>query len=255
MNFVSRIGKFRFPDLAAYGLIFLLLFTIGLMGGKDIGKNILPEDFSFGDHGRSTVGRINNINKSYLMIGVDQLSKSNPNLESIWLLTTSTQKGKISFFPVYPTVENGIPLADSTLGQVFTISKHGVPGTAFINYLDEQITWDHYIVIDRIGFSALMEFLNQGKSDFKVKSMLNSLPLAWRDPAGALERQTNLLSEVCARVSDFPEEGRTIAFIKGNRDHYKTDINWNDSDHRTILDSKESDQIDCDFPNLALENR
>lgn len=255
MNFVSRIGKYRFPDFAAYGLIFLLLFTMGIMGGKFIGKNILSEDLSFGNRGRSTGASINSKQKNYLMIGIDQMSKSNPNLESIWLLTPSAQMDKLDFYPVYPTVENGIPLADSTLNQLFTISKHGGPGIAFIDYLERQIAWDHYILIDRIGFAAVMDFLNQGEPEFEVNSTLNSLPLAWQDPAGALESQAKLLSETCGLVANLPGDGKTIAFIQGIQDHFYTDINWKTSDQSTIYDSTDFDQIECDFPNIVLENR
>ena len=253
MNFVSKIGKFKIPDLAAYGLVFLLFFSIGIMGGKVIGKNKLFKIFQ--DRGISikSEAKLSSDQHNYLVIGVDQIKSSNPNLESIWLLISFPGKSSLTLIPVYPTVEGGIPLADSTLAELFSISAEGIPGTGFSDHLREQIRWDNYILIDMAGYAAVFEFLDQGKPDFEVTSTLTSLPPVWQDPVGALQAQTQLMNAACTQASNLPGKINTIEFIQNIQPHFHTDINWEEIIQQWSFEQQDSFQINCEFPTLVLE--
>ncbi len=253
MNFVSKIGKNKIPDMAAYGLVFLLLFSIGIMGGIVIGKNKLFQIFQDNNISIKSEDRFSNSQHKYLVIGVDQIKSPNPNLESIWLLISFPGKSSLTLIPVYPTVEGGIPLADSTLAQLFSISGEGIPGTGFFDHLREQIWWDNYILIDMAGFAAVLEFLNQAEADFEVTSTFTSLPPVWQDPVGALHGQTQLMNTACTQASNLPGKINTIEFIQNIQTHFHTDINWEEIIQQWSFEQQDSFQINCEFPTLVLE--
>ena len=253
MYSVSKIGKYITPDLAAHGLVFLLLFFIGIMGGRTLGKNKLFQNFQEKDLTADSESSIGSGQRNLLVIGVDQKKSPDPILESIWLLISYPGKSNLTLIPIYPTIEGGIPLADSTLAQIFSISSEGVPDTKFFNHLKDQLWWDNYILINKEGISALFEFLNQSEPDFEVAATMASLPAAWQDPDGALQGQSQLMKMACERTSKLLGEVNFSKFIQEIQLHVHTDLNWEEVSQNWSFRPPASLQIECEFPTLVLE--
>jgi hypothetical protein len=253
MNFGSKIGRYKRVDLAVYGLIFLLLFFIGIMGGRRIGKYKLFHNIQESFSANRTESTFGSGQHNYLVIGTDDINSSDPILESIWLLIAFPGRSNLTMIPIYPTIENGIPLADSSLSQLFEISAQGIPETTFLGRLQEQIHWDYYVVIDKVGFSDLVKFLSHPDSDSNNSSILASLPLAWEDPAGALSGQTKLLMQVCAQTSNLSAQIQTIELIKKNQSHFQTDIDWEETLSQWSIEDSNLSRIDCEFPSSVLD--
>jgi hypothetical protein len=253
MYSVSKIGKYITPDLAAYGTVFLLLFFIGIMGGRIIGKNKLFQDFQEKEMIVESDSSIGNGQRNLLAIGVDQIKSPDPILESIWLLISFPGKSSLTLIPIYPTVEGGVPLADSTLAQLFSISAEGIPDINFFDHLRDQIWWDNYFLIDKEGFTAVLELLNRSEPDFEVASNIASLPPAWQDPDGALQGQTQLMKMACVRTSKLLGQIKTSEFIQKIQPHILTDLNWGEISQQWSFGQPDSLQIDCEFPTLVLE--
>ena len=253
MYSVSKIGKYITPDLAAHGLVFLLLFFIGIMGGRTIGKNKLFQDFQEKEIIADSESSLGKGQQNLLVIGVDQKNTPDPILESIWLLISFPGKSNLTLIPIYPTVEGGIPLADSTLAQIFSISAEGEPDTKFFNHLRDQLWWDNYILMDKEGITAVFEFLNQPEPDFEIAATIASLPAAWQDPDGAVQGQAQLMNMACERTSKLLGQIKTREFIQEIQPHIQTDLNWEEVSKNWSFELPDSLQIDCEFPTLVLE--
>ena len=253
MYSVSKIGKYITPDLAENGLVFLLLFFIGIMGGRTLGKNKLFQDFQVKGMIADSESNSDRGQRNLLVIGVDQNNSPDPILESIWLLISYPGKSNLTLIPIYPTVEGGIPLADSTLAQIFSISPEGVPDTRFFNHLRDQLWWDNYILINKEGISGVFELLNKSQPDFEIAATIASLPAAWQDPDGALQGQSQLMKMACERTSKLLEQIKISKFIQDIQPYIQTDLNWEAVSQTWSFEPPDSLQIECEFPTLVLE--
>ena len=253
MYSVLKIGKYAAPDLAAHGLVFLLLFFIGIMGGRAIGKSKLFQDFQVLKMFADSESSIGDGQRNLLVIGVDQGNSPDPILESIWLLISYPGKSNLTLIPIYPTIEGGKPLADSTLAQIFSISSTGGPDPMFFNHLRDQLWWDNYILINKEEINGLFEFLNQSQPDFEIAETIASLPAAWQDPAGALQGQSELMKMACERTSKMVGQINISKFIQEIQLHIETDLNWEEVSRNWSFGPPDSIQIECEFPTLVLE--
>ena len=96
----SHFGRVDFQDIGRYAVIFLILFLIGIMGGRTVGMNVYSNTL---DEPEFVVTQVRgNGQRNLIILSVDQLSSPQPSLESIWLLVTYPGTPILTLVPIYP---------------------------------------------------------------------------------------------------------------------------------------------------------
>jgi hypothetical protein len=111
-----------------------------------------------------------------LIVLVDDLTSSEPNLDGVWL-RRSTDEGRGSlFFPIFPSQAEDGDRRDLNLRGAFWLGESQLPSQQFQTILkDRNLTWHRLILLDRIALDNIGRILGELSPDFQP---LNAVGLA-----------------------------------------------------------------------------
>jgi len=253
----SIFRRLRIPDLVLNASIFLLLFSIGIMGGRSLGKIKMFQGQQKDNYFDESDTGIGNRQRNLLIVGVDHLNSPEPTLDSVWLLISIPGIESLTLIPIYPTIEGGTTVADTSLAQIFALTGEKIPKNEFLDRLGQQIWWDNYLLFDQKGFASMVDTLikvNDESIDLDISSILTPFPPAWQDPDSALNHQARLLEIVCLQASKLTQPTEIRNFIDLIKPKIHTDLDWEEASQRWSFERQDQFQFKCEFPTLTLGN-
>ena len=207
-----------------------------------------------------------NHQKNLLVVGVDDLSKPQPNLEGIWLVLYLPEMPLVTLMPIYPTVSaqagNLQFTADAELASSFKLTAGGFPHPVLLNKLEEKgLWWTNIAVLDGIALQGLLHFtggLNSGSGSEMKRGLAASedaaLPDPTNEPQAALLFQAQTIQELCHTGNPNFSASQVAEFIGSLEGHITTDL----SSDQVINDLKSmllyGGGFICEFPSLTLDS-
>lgn len=267
----------RSPNLLFYGGVFFVFLVTGIWGGQSIGSSDLfhsssivlepypaensasielpaPQQMAYPavDLPVPTEYPVT-VQRNLLLVGVDQLSASQPHLESIWLVMYFPGKLDVTFVPLYPDPGEEFTAQSSPLAASFSLDQAGNPSRTFLQQLEEQVWWNNFLVIDHTATRALIDLVSsQPSGDLNGNgAQAMAEPPSSRQEASTttLANQTKVLFQLCEQPQvTAPSIAAIAATLKKLESNLATDL-----DLMTILDewqTKSSPALPfhCDFP-------
>lgn len=256
MRAFSILEKLEVQDVTTYTTIFLLLFSIGILGGKSFGKFIHIQGLSKESYSYVTPTMLKNGQHNLLVIEVDNLYSKEPKLKSVWLMISLFGTNSLTLIPLYPRSESGVTFADPSLSQAFRLTSKGHPSQLFLEQLGQKIWWDNYLLIDEIGVSKVLKILeNKEKSNpnLTILATYEAIPPVWFDPEIALKGQVELFNKVCTLMGKLADFGNGNSILQETFAHILTDIRQGGKSHQEKFDHQEIQSLECEFPTLTLD--
>jgi hypothetical protein len=256
MRSFSLLKKLDVPDIATYATIFLLLFSIGILGGKSLGKITLFQRLTKKNYSDDIPAMIKNGQHNLLVVEVDSLSSPEPKLKSVWLLISLLETNNLTLIPLYPRIKSGVIFIDPSLSQAFRLTPQGYPGPIFLKQLGQKIWWDNYLLIDEVGVTKVLETLKYQEKDnlnLNTSNTYEAIPPVWLDPETALQGQVALLKETCAHIDKRPGFSNINSILQQANAHILTDLDQSGKPHQDKFDHQEIQSLTCEFPTLTFD--
>jgi hypothetical protein len=257
MDFLKIFGRFKISDQAFYAGVFLVLFLIGIVGGRSIGMITLSIGSSQKDFVDDSASRINNGQQNLLVITVDQMAFAKPALESIWLLITYPEISNLTLVPIYPSTQEDSKTADLELAQTFAMTAQQTPHSEFLELLREKIYLDNYLILDQKGVSSVLRILHQFAEGLPGKeNQTNSilLPQSGQRVDRSLENQVQIWYGICLELTRISKAGKIEGLIQKISPHVLTDLKWEKYSQQWSFEQPKDIQIGCEFPTLILNS-
>ncbi|MEK6256940.1 MAG: hypothetical protein N2C13_06465, partial [Chloroflexota bacterium] len=193
-----------------YPLIFVSFFVGGLAMGFTYtpaqGANLAPASdasaFAMQPEVKKTEEQLN-----VLVIGVDEVGKTETRLRSIWLILVPPGGGELVFMPIYPQPASTTNALYASAHEPLIVDSRSPASATIIRVLAEQGTWwNEVVVADEIGILEMLNLLG-GVEGYRpeLAGLLSTegAPMAWENPQMALANQASLFKGICGRSSSF----------------------------------------------------
>jgi hypothetical protein len=257
MSANKLFGKLISPNSVLYAAIFLILSTIGYLGGRSIGMITISNEPHEQETMAQTETSIGNGQRNLLIITVDQLEFSDPFVESIWLLITYPEFPKLTLVPVYPAAK-----IESTSGRpswikLFSMNANQTPNKEFLEVLHEQFFWQDYLVIDKKSVSAVQNILKQYSEKShsgEIQSSQTAHPIFNSDLNTNLEKQIQDWNSVCLELTGITDPSKIDELLLQISPFIRTNVNWDNFVQQWTFENHEDFHLGCEFPTLALNN-
>ncbi len=203
--------------------------------------------------------------KNLLIIGVDDLSNSQPTLIGIWLVLYLPDRPLVTLMPVYPMVSTQPGrlqfTSDEGLSSSFRLNSNGSPHPELLDKLrDKGLWWTNYAVIDGTALENLFHLARNPSSPSGPKmghdasaGTLSRLPAPAEEPQKALLSQAHAIQELCHTRNLTMSPRQVTELIRNMQGHLATDISANQ-----VIDDLKSMLLNgggfiCEFPSLKMD--
>jgi hypothetical protein len=243
MSARAVIGNLSNREFARYLPVFLLLFVIGIAGGRAAG--MVFKNRAHGENGVLVSREMGISQRNLAVLIVDQLQSPGSRLEGIWLLISAPDITELILVPVHP---DQVDWAASLIGK-FTLTEKMQPGTDFLDHLTDLLLWDHYLLIDRYGINSIMSGAALDKTDAPGDSIFHT----FRDAGQlTLEEQTLFWGSICDELASINNENELEAYFKQFSQNGATDLYRSDMDLLSWINTADGKKITCEFPTLEI---
>lgn len=254
---ITFLGKVKIPDLVLYAAVFLVLFFIGIMGGRSIGMVTRSENNLQQDNLDNPSIGISNGQWNLLIVAVDQLASPHPSLVGIWLLISTPENQKLTLVPMFPPADHEPTPVDNEWNKIFSLTSEQEPNVEFLDMVSEQVLWDEYLLIDKDGLVSIWETANQlgGLSPASVAQVNeNVLPRTGGDVDLSLEGQVEIWKTICLELANIAEPDEFAHFLNQIEPHIHTRINLDEISQNQNFEDETQLQLGCEFPTLTLNS-
>jgi hypothetical protein len=242
------------PVNVIYGALFLTLMISGLLLGSSMGAGFEGTVGTRGTVAETDRQYVQTGQRNLLIIGVDDLTSSEPHLRSVWLVIYFPGELDLTFVPLYPTTRNGIPFIDPELENSFGLDRGGGPSAPFFDFLGKSVWWDNYLLMDEIALADGIYFLGGvaiGGEKLDGRQVFNSISAANEDLLKVLEIQVKLLDSICNQVALGTLPEGIEKQLSRLADHYRSDLDlYTFVNEWRISISKSDKSLSCEFPTL-----
>jgi hypothetical protein len=167
--------------------------------------------------------------RTILVIVADDLSKSDPQLQAVWLALYRPDLPKLTMLPLYPTSATvaGTPAPD--LAGAFKLTGGKKPSSNFYKTLTSfHIQWNGYLMTDQAAISSSIDWMQGIELDGNQvtgPAALESLSPPSTDVSTALTGQKRLLGAICQRMANLPVEANWVGLADSLKtSHLDTDL-------------------------------
>jgi hypothetical protein len=187
-------------------LLSVVSFSVALIAGFKAGENVNYFQktlvYSMDANTMPGVPIPNNDQYNLLLIGVDDVKRSDAKLQSIWLLAFPKNSSKVMLVPLFPAADK--PVRNLLLAESFHM-HNGKPSQEFWDEMRKTDTWwKGYSVNDKSRLISLVDSLDgisiNGKQ-FNGTQAVGSIPNWKSDPQYALEQQKSVFEGICKRIA------------------------------------------------------
>jgi hypothetical protein len=224
--------------------LYISLFALGILLGWKVGNSVQrPVE----------IDPPLDSQRNLLIIGVDRADATKARLQGVWYIAYRLDKPLVTLMPLYPAAPVSNSAHDQQLEQIFRINRGGVPDQEFIETIKSfhEINWDAQILIDDIAIMEIVNLLGGIEMNGIIQSgprAVGDIPPAWEDRSGALQGQTQLLTQLCQKVSSYSEQYPIQQIVELIPKHIATELDVSDAlDDWSRLINNGAD-LKCDFP-------
>lgn len=181
---------------------FLLAINLRVSGQAQ-GLPVVASPVQPGKNGVAANGQ-----RNLLLIGVDELESTNPQLKSVWLVlqiaTHSPQR--FTLVPLYPAVGDQVLVAQEQLQASFRLDANGAVQQKFFDEIKAaDFWWSNYLVIDQAGLAELIDLgggIDLGHGSLKGKQVTQLLTAPELQADTALGAQAAVFQAVCSQSAE-----------------------------------------------------
>ncbi len=183
-----------------------LLLIIGLAIGIWLGYNFASRNISgLPAPSPATPYPTNKDQRSLLVVGVDQLTASDPLLKGVWYIAYLPGKPEINLVPLYPAIYEPFRAKNSIISTAFEITRGGELSPGFFEALDSIYgpTTGVPLLIDDFTLISLIDLLGGVEINGRVikgKNAVPSIPAPLDNLDDAFAGQATLLNGLCLRA-------------------------------------------------------
>ncbi len=218
MNMKIKIAPFAFI------IFFALFLVLGMETGQSLfakgqGSTIISGTDSLAEEGADQVSKAAPF---VLLIQVDDMQKTSPFLEGVWLMGYGSQTDPLLFFPLLPSQASDGQARDQALRESFYFADDGQPSSAFFNLLVERnLDWSGYLVMDRTALAAAVNALEKGELEGGAldAATISGWGPSTQDREGARVAQSDFILDVCEGVSALDSKGDLLPIFDVFADH------------------------------------
>ena len=206
--------------------------------------------------------------RNILIIGVDHLDNTSPELESVWLLLYLPDLPHVTLMPIYPEVVRNIDgaqiQADRSLEQAFRLGSDSLLSPAFEDVLKGKgLWWHNYIILDQVAIVDLIDAIGglktinarnqQGGENISGVRAFAHMATVKENPRAALQSQAQLAQYMCRTL---PNVGlnlsRVDTLLSVLTSHLETNLEPEQviDDFNSMLSN--GGGLVCEFPSLTL---
>jgi len=185
-----------------------------------------------------------------LLIYVDDLSKSEPLLQGVWLSRSGDTQQIKMFFPLFPSqAEDGIQ-RDLNLRGAFWLDEPTQPSEKFLTILrDRNLSWDYIFLLDQaalVEIGLILQETNPDSNQLKPTTVA-SLTYSVDNRTVVQENQARYIRELCGQLPLPGQHELLQRFLEGFSGHILINAT-------TPLEFNQSWQgdVSCLFPTLYL---
>ena len=185
-----------------------------------------------------------------LFIYVDDLSKSEPLLQGVWLSRSGDTQQIKMFFPLFPSqAEDGIQ-RDLNLRGAFWLDEPTQPSEKFLTILrDRNLSWDYIFLLDQaalVEIGLILQETNPDSNQLKPTTVA-SLTYSVDNRTVVQENQARYIRELCGQLPLPGQHELLQRFLEGFSGHILINAT-------TPLEFNQSWQgdVSCLFPTLYL---
>jgi hypothetical protein len=207
---------------------------------------------------------LNNGQRSLLLIGVDSIETSKPELKSLWLVTYLPSDPTINFFPILPSGtailsdrEDQI-LRSFALLRIFDLNNKNfklVPGQKFSQVLEENnYWWSGYFIYDQAGIMGILDLLNlkPAEEENSMRHQILETPDAVTDSEKDFSSQLVILQSVCHVLGELTQNQEISQVATKISSHMASNLELQQiiSEWETLFSNESAPN--CRFPTLQV---
>ena len=200
----------------------------------------------------------NNGQKNILVIGVDELNKTKPNLFGIWMLIYFPENpSNLTFVPIITGLNERSHQTDLNLMDSFKLTPDGYPTDYFFDRLHEnQIWWHGYVLLDSIAIQEIFNFFYQTNQPHRknTTNILFDQQTPSTSKSQDIDNQNDVLDILCELATSSP----AYTDIKHLSNLIPTHVRTNLNVYQTIQDWQRlialQTDIRCEFPLKRASN-
>jgi hypothetical protein len=179
-----------------------------------------------------------NSQQNLLVIHVDDLSKSNPNLISVWVVFFAQyDQTFISFKALYPDPLSPRPIIP--VNVFFSLNEDGLPSQAFFKWVrDHELDWEAHVLIDQDGLEHIAEYIKVPELDYIIPRNKDQLQAVWQQEAQVMDR-------ICLQLLPNKLEGQKFDWDAIIPRHMRTDLSFEDAILVWDQMNKNSSSVQC----------
>ena len=276
----------KISRLVLYLSTTVLFFTVGLTISLFISQSAWFYDlFLQIGFTKQSIPTLGQGQRSFLIIVADDLTKTNPKIQSIWLAVYISNDPPITILPIYPSVTKAAVIYDPQIEESAQISSYkGIsqPNQSLIKQLKARhFWWSGYILLDTVAINQIHSIYHQNSSSSQGWPQYQGTPYpigadsedhlsandqsivgnltdkqsaitgspAYESASPAVDLSL-LFQEICADIARSDMRTNTNKLKKLYPDHLTTDIKMKilASEWKQILSG--SKNFSCSFPAL-----
>jgi hypothetical protein len=188
-----------------------------------------------------------------LLIVVDDLTRSQPELQSVWLAVSADEYNQM-IAPIYPGSLKGGAQEDERLRSAFGLAKNRTLQRQFENSLREKkIEWSSYVIIDNYVVESLVDILSGvdlGNGFLSGRQFISELSNPLGSRYAVLSGHAMMVKQLCFRSTTYFQTLNPEMFLDSFEGHLSTDISrrqwlqmWYDMRDRKL-------GLNCEFPTM-----
>lgn len=191
-------------------VIFAVFFILFLILGVETGESIFSKFWGSNDASASAslteVGRKEDVQEPFLLlIQVDELTRDDPSLEGVWLLSYGNSREALLFFPLMPSQADDGVSRDQALRQAFHVEGQGEVSSDFFDLLGKRnLAWSGYLVLDKHALSGVIGSMGGVRIENTLFSPAETYTLWGDSPEARMETravQSQFISGICERMA------------------------------------------------------
>jgi len=206
-----------------------------------------------------TTQSLNNGQRTILLVGVDSLDTSPPQLTSLWVVSSLPSDLNLRMFPIFPSGKETLSDFETSLRQTFKLERINgklVLGQDFIGLLsDSNYWWSGYFIFDQVAQLETIDLLGGIEINGEMISgsqLINELPNLEENPRDAFWTELTIVQTACQNLLGVIQNPDWLRLESMAPAHILTDLDI--QLYLTELAASVPSQrgLNCRFPTLEI---
>ena len=194
--------------------------------------------------------------RNILVIGVDDLLSTDPQLQSVWMVLFLKDVPHLMMMPIYPQPTVGsanTQVLDDSLAGIFRLDDEKNPSAEFVHALEARdLWWTGYVLLDQHALQQSLDVIagSSASSGALVNELISSMQGNLLDSGTVLSSQTRFVQEMCRYSSwlSFSDTEQILDLAAQIYPHLRTDLDLEAMVAELKNTIHNGGGISCEFP-------